>query len=270
MNLRDLKPHERIILPLDVSNVNEAIILAERLSPHIGVFKVGFEAIYSTMADLLLESAIDVSYLIHRVRFLARKITAQKTFLDVKLNDIPNTVGKAVKAIARLKPKMFNIHASAGAKAIAAAAANKGDSLLFGVTVLTSISEDECFSIFGDPPEIKVLQFARMLVDMGADGIICAPKEGLLLRKHSCFDKMTIATPNVRPLWSAGKDDQDKDRQMNPYEAILSGIDMLVIGRPILNPPAQIGGPVEAAKAIAEEIKDALTIGPNGIRRNNT
>ncbi|MEK7664908.1 MAG: orotidine-5'-phosphate decarboxylase [Patescibacteria group bacterium] len=279
MSPRDLKPSERIILPIDISNVNEAIKLVEKLSPYVGVFKIGFEAIYSTMADLFLENDIGASFLLNRVRFMARKITAQKTFLDVKLADIPNTVEKAVKAIARLKPRMFNIHTSAGAKVISAASANKGESLLFGVTVLTSIGEDECFSIFGDSPEVKVLEFAKMLVDGGADGIICAPKEGLILRKNYFFDKMIIATPNVRPLWSANKDDQNKERQMTPCEAIKAGIDMIVIGRPILNPPAQIGDSIEAAKAIAEEIENALGdiedkevffMGPNGIRRNNT
>lgn len=260
-----MKPHERIILPLDVSNVETAISLVEQLSPHVGVFKVGFEAIYSTMADLLLLPNKEIVFYLWKIRELAQKITAQKAFFDVKLADIPNTVETAVKAIVRLKPKMFNIHASAGKEVIARAVANKGESLLFGVTVLTTIDNDECISIFNTEPGIKVIQFAKMLVEGGADGVICAPKEGLLLRHINRFDKLIIACPNIRPEWMAMKeerervrDDQNIERQMTPAEAIKAKIDMLVIGRPIINPPAEIGGPVEAAKRIAEEIEEAL------------
>lgn len=181
--------------------------------------------------------------------------------MDVKLADIPNTVGKAASALARLQGRMFNVHASAGAKAIEAVVAKKGMSKVFGVTVLTSIEPGECRSIFGADPKTKVLRFADMLLKAGADGIICAPKEGLLLRQLSRFNDMTIATPNIRPLWvmtneerQRVKDDQSIDRQLTPEDAAKSGIDLQVIGRPILNPPPEIGGSVKAAQLIAQEI----------------
>lgn len=258
-----MKPHERIVLPLDVSDIDNAHRLVQMLAPFVGVFKVGFEAIYSMMAQLLSPDCAS-EYLLGRIRSLAAKITPEKAFLDVKLADISNTVGNAVKALSCLKVKMINIHASAGRETIKAAVANKGDSLLFGVTVLTSISSDECVSIFGANPGPKVIQLAKMLVDNGADGVICAPKEGILLRSDIYFDKLTIACPNIRPGWAATKeerervkDDQNIERQMTPGEAIEAGIDMLVIGRPITKPPVEIGGPVEAAKKIAEEISKA-------------
>jgi len=260
-----MRSHERIILPLDVSDIDQAQILVRMLAPYVGVFKIGFEAIYSSMASLLMpDSAAD--YWLGRIRSLAGTITPKKAFLDVKLADIPNTVGKAVKALSSLEVKMINIHASAGVKVIQAAVANKGNSQLFGVTVLTSINAEECKSIFGAEPDEKVLQFAKMLVDNGADGVICAPKEGLLLRLDPDFDKLTIACPNIRPEWAATKeerervkDDQNIERQMTPGEAVVAGIDMLVIGRPVTKPPVNIGGPVEAAKLIAEEIATALS-----------
>jgi orotidine-5'-phosphate decarboxylase len=256
---------KRIILPLDVSDVGKAQNLVDLLAPHVGVFKVGFESIYSTMVGLLLEPIDDAESLLNRVRVLAREITPQKAFLDVKLADIPNTVGNAVKALARLGVRMINIHASAGKEVIKAAVANKGKSKLFGVTVLTSISDTECLSIFQAIPQAKVFDFARMLIDNGADGIICAPKEALQLRASSFWDKLIIACPNIRPEWAATKeerervkDDQNVERQMTPYQAIKVGIDMLVIGRPITRPPQEIGSPVEAAIKIAEEISRAL------------
>ncbi len=252
------KPHERIIVALDMNDSDKASALAEDLLPHVGVFKIGFEFIYSQMAYWLGDSEFqDATTNLWRTRELV-KLIGKKAFLDVKLNDIPNTVAKASKAIASMRPKMFNVHASAGREAIKAAAANKGSSQLFGVTVLTSIERRECESIFGVHPEFKVLSFASALLDWGADGVICAPKEGQIIRSVPAFDKLLIACPNVRPSWALGKDDQDKDRQMTPHDAIMAGIDMLVIGRPITNPPPEIGGPVEAAKKIGEEISQAL------------
>lgn len=254
-----MQPHERIIVALDVNDINSAIRLVNNLSPHVGIFKIGFEMIYSVMANMLLSSSGDDLYSCLRGIWEFSRTIRRKVFLDVKLCDIPNTVEKASKAIARLKPEMFNIHASAGQEAIKKAVANKGDSKLFGVTVLTSIKREECKDIFGSDVEFKVLDLAHMLLNLGADGIICAPKEGQLIRGMPEFDKLIIACPNIRPSWSLGKDDQDKDRQMTPHQAIISGIDMLVIGRPITNPPPEIGGPVEAAKRIAKEIASAVS-----------
>lgn len=254
---------DRIILPLDVSSVAEARSLVDLLKPHVGVFKVGLEFIYSTIADLLLRGDEEAIVLLKEVRALAKALGAEHVFWDGKLCDIPNTVKGASVAISRMGVQMFNVHASAGKKAVMAAVANKGNSLVLGVTVLTSIGKqddgtDECVSIFGDNAGKKVVQFARMLCDVGADGIICAPAELLILSEAEISDGLLRATPNVRPEWAASKDDQDKKRQMTPGEAIKAGADYLVIGRPITKPPAEIGGPVEAAKRIADEIATAL------------
>lgn len=248
----------RIILPLDVSDIAQSSNLVNQLARHVGVFKWGFESIYSTMAELLMHPEADAVHYLRRVRRLTMQMGPNKVFLDGKLSDIPNTVSKAVSAIAKMGVKMFNIHASAGVKVIKAASENKGKSLLFGVTVLTSISKDECWNIFAADPDDMVMRFARDLLENGADGVICAPVEGAMLRQNPEFEKLLIACPNVRPTWAADPDDQNKDRQMTPGDAIRAGIDMLVIGRPITKPPAVIGTPENAAQLINEEIKQAL------------
>ena len=157
-------------------------------------------------------------------------------------------------AISRMGVRMFNVHASAGKEAILQAVANKRNSLVLGVTVLTSIDGDECVSIFGEEPRDKVIEFATMLVDAEADGVICSPQE---LEALKVFDPGVLlrVTPGVRPKWAAIG---DQKRVMTPGEAIKAGADYLVIGRPITKPPPEIGGPVEAAKKIAEEIVQAL------------
>jgi orotidine-5'-phosphate decarboxylase len=124
-----------------------------------------------------------------------------------------------------------------------------------GVTVLTSINNEECVSIFGNDSVTKVIQFAHRLVDAGADGIICSAQEVVFLDKYPQFGNFIKITPGVRPVWAAVG---DQKRIMTPAEAIKAGADYLVIGRPITQPPAEIGGPVEAAKRIAEEIAGAL------------
>ena len=250
-----MQPCERIILPLDVSDINLAADLVNQLSPYVGIFKVGLEMIYSTMADLILFDFLKTRSHLLNVRQLANTI-GDKTFLDVKLSDIPNTVDRASKAIVRLKPKMFNVHASSGKRSIEAAVANRGKSLVLGVTLLTSIDEEECISMFGDKPDSLVLMFSRMLLETGVNGIICSPKELEFLGKHKELDCLLKITPGVRPEWAATG---DQKRIMTPAEAIKAGASYLVIGRPITNPPPEIGGPVEAAKRIAKEIASAVS-----------
>lgn len=249
-------PKDRIILPLDVSNIAEARRLVDLLSPHVGLFKAGLEFIWSTIVDFLLLEEEAAIGLLKEARALARAIGGPSAFIDAKLADIPNTVKGASVAISRLGVKFFNVHASAGIEAVKAAVASRGNSQVLGVTVLTSIGSDECVSIFGEKPDNRVLHFAGMLKDAGADGIICSPQELLEISGSGRFDGLLRVTPGVRPEWAAAG---DQKRVMTPAEAIKAGADYLVIGRPITKPPAEIGGPVEAAQRIAEEIGSALS-----------
>lgn len=246
-----ITPKDRIILPLDVPTVAEARRLVNLLSAHVGLFKLGLEFIWSMIADLLSFEEGPAVALLQEARTLAREIDGPGTFVDGKLCDIPNTVKGASIAISRLDVKFFNVHASAGMEAIKAAVANKGNSQVLGVTVLTSISGDECVSIFGDEPGKKVLHFANNLVKAGADGIICSPQELTLLGSWGEFRGLIKVTPGVRPEWAATG---DQKRVMTPLQAMRAGADYVVIGRPITKPPAKIGGPVEAAKQVAYEI----------------
>lgn len=249
-----MEAKDRIIVALDVDSPDKAISLVEELSPHVGFFKVGLGLIYSILSSLIIlteEEAID---LLKKVRQLAQLLKGA-AFLDVKFDDIPNTVADASLAVSRMRLSMFNVHASAGKKAVANAVANKGDSLVLGVTVLTSIDGEECISIFGDEPDNKVLGFARMLSDVGADGIICSSQELLSLSGATAFDGLLKVTPGIRPKWAVKG---DQSRIMTPADAVKAGADHLVIGRPIRQPPKEIGSPAEAAKRIAEEIAAAM------------
>jgi len=229
----------RIILPLDVSSLDDARVLVKELALHVGPFKVGLQLITSVGAPQAIE-------------FVRRG--DGEVFLDGKFCDIPNTVGAASKAAATLGVNMFNVHASCGVEAMRAAVANKGDSQVLAVTVLTSLEENNAHLIFGAPSKAKVLQLARDAMLAGVDGIICSPQELPLLRKQKELDGLFMVTPGVRPEWAAAG---DQKRVMTPGEAIAAGADMLVIGRPITNPPEGMNR-LDAAERIASEIAAAL------------
>lgn len=230
----------RIILPLDGIPVEKTAHLVQVLSSVVGVFKIGLEFITKLGGQM----AVDLV-----------KGNGGQVFLDGKFCDIPNTVGEAAKAAAMLGVEFFNVHANCGAPAIKAAADNKGKSKLLVVTVLTSLSPEECQFIFGASNEEKVLQFAQMAKEAGADGLICSPKEVVLLREEADLANMLLVTPGVRPDWAAAN---DQKRIMTPREAIKAGSNYLVIGRPITKPPeSKFSSPYEAANAIADEIEAA-------------
>jgi orotidine-5'-phosphate decarboxylase len=123
------------------------------------------------------------------------------------------------------------------------------------VTVLTSLGKAASEQIFGSPPQKKVYEFAHMAAAAGADGIVCSPHELATLRSDPTLQSLITVVPGIRPSWAA---QGDQTRIMTPREAILAGASAIVVGRPILHPPAAIGGRSEAAARIAEEIQDAL------------
>ena len=226
-----------ILVALDVSDPDKAAELVNLLSPFVAYFKVGLEMLMGSITD----------------RRIAQFISelGPKMFVDCKLHDIPATMAATAKNIVALKPAMFNMHASAGVEAMSSVVAVKGDSLVLAVTVLTSLDEDNCHLIYGDPSKAKVLQLARDAKLAGADGIICSPKELEFLGKQKELTSLIKVTPGVRPVWAAAN---DQKRMMTPGEAIKAGASYLVIGRPITNPPTTMGSPVNAVEEILSEI----------------
>jgi orotidine-5'-phosphate decarboxylase len=234
-----MEAKDRIIVALDLDNMADIAKHVSTLASQVGLFKVGLEAMHALGSPQLVE----------RVHDLGGQI-----MYDAKLHDIPETMGKAMKAIATLGVKYVTIHASAGPKGIRAVVENAGKTRVIGVTVLTSHNEEECHSIFGDAPGKTVLRFAEWLAEHRAHAIVCSPLEAELLRQDPRYAGLEVITPGIRPLW-ARKNDQE--RVTTPKDAVRLGADRLVIGRPILQPPPEIGTPEEAARRIAEEIASA-------------
>ncbi|MBA2585854.1 MAG: orotidine-5'-phosphate decarboxylase, partial [Chthoniobacterales bacterium] len=174
--------------------------------------------------------------------------TGAKIFLDLKLHDIPNTVGKAVASAARLGVNMLTIHLSGGRSMIEAALAAATNGLtLLGVTVLTSMDSATLASVgIDDAMEQHVLRLARLGHTAGIRGLVASPLELRPLRSALGAD-VIIVTPGVRPDWAEAG---DQKRFMTPRNAIKSGADYLVIGRPI----TAHKNPKEAIERILDEI----------------
>lgn len=233
-----IKAKERILFALDVTDLKKAKELLHIVGHDVGGVKIGLEAISSIGAPEMIK-LLDFE--------------AAETFYDGKFHDISNTVGQASAAISRNgHVKFLNVHASSGDAAIKAAVQNRGKANVLVVTILTSITEEECLEIYGDTIANKVIQFALKGKRNGAQGVICAPAELGLIAKHPELSDLIKVTPNIQPEWMEGND-QNKQRSMTPGEAIRAGADYLVIGRGI----SEHHDPTQAIHLISLEIAQA-------------
>lgn len=235
MRLKPNRPVDRLILGLDVPTVSEAEAVVQETIGSVGAYKIGLELIYAGGLDL------------------ARRLTAQgeTVFLDTKLLDIDNTVANAVRSILKTGAVMVTVHAYPKAIAAAAKAALGHDMMILGVTVLTSMDDDDLADAgLKGPVASLVLERAQKAVANGADGLVCSALEVAELRK-TLGNQVVLITPGIRP---AGAATDDQKRVVTPEEAIKAGADYLVVGRPILNADDRRA----AADAIVQEISGAL------------
>lgn len=181
-------------------------------------------------------------------------------FLDLKFHDIPNTVGGAISAAARLpRVRLMTLHALGGRRMMQAAVAAVGAgrssrrdlARLLAVTVLTSLDGADLRQVgIAGPPARRARALARLAQKAGLDGVVASAEEAAAIRR-ACGRKFLIVVPGVRPGRAAAKDDQA--RVATPAEAIRAGADYVVVGRPITG----TRDPAGVARAILEEIAAA-------------
>ena len=223
----------RIIIPLDL-DYSQAINIAKTLDPNICRLKVGSQLFTSSGPKVINE--------LHSLGF--------DIFLDLKFHDIPNTVHESVKSAADLGVWMVNVHASGGSKMLEAS--NKAllgyenPPLLIGVTILTSLSEEEIKEIGLKGIQGQVLQLAGLVKDNGLDGVVCAAYDTTAIKRKFGGDFLAV-TPGIRP---ANSNTNDQSRVATPSEAIKNGSDYLVIGRPVTGSK----NPKDALEKIYKEI----------------
>ena len=237
------RPKDYIIFPLDVASADEAKRYIELLSDHVGLFKVGLE--------LFIRSGPDI------VQFINAGGRAG-VFLDLKLHDIPATVSRAMSGIADLGVRYATVHCGETAKMLEAAVKGAGGGVeILGVTVLTSVAAEDIreagfLSDFYPDLTRLVIKRAAMAKTAGCAGVVCSGREAAMIKRE--FGKEFAAvTPGIRPQWSLGEKD-DQQRVTTPAQAVRSGADYLVVGRPIRD----ADDPVRAAGRVAEEIEATL------------
>ncbi len=204
----------KLIVALDVEDHEKAMKLVAQLADIIDVFKVGLQLFTATGPEI--------------VKSIIAK--GSKVFLDLKLHDIPNTTAKAVESGQKMGVLAMTLHLAGGKEMLQAAAAVQPRPRLWGVTVLTSLNDDNLKQI-GIPCTVReqVSNLAKMAKDNQLDGIICSPQE-ISLTRPLVGDGFSIITPGVR----IKKSGDDQKRTMSAAEAVISGADFIVVGRPIL------------------------------------
>jgi len=231
-----MQPEKKLIAAIDTADPLRAAALIRAVAPHCGLVKLGLEFFLRNGPAAFTAAG------------------ESPVFLDLKLHDIPNTVAGAVRSLLPLGAKMLTIHAAGGAAMIAAAreaADAEGPEkrpMILAVTVLTSLDAAALSDtgIAGGVTQ-QVLRLARLALNAGADGLVCAAHEVPALR--DAFGAAPIlVVPGIRP---AGGQAGDQARVMTPEFAISAGASYIVVGRPITGAVDPGHAAAEIARSIA-------------------
>jgi orotidine-5'-phosphate decarboxylase len=220
---------DRLVLALDVGGLEEALTLAERLRPWFRTAKVGYE-LYAEAGPAAFDE-------LHGLGF--------GVFADLKLHDIPTTVSRGARALGRRGVEFLNFHAAGGVEMLRAGVEGLHEGardgghptpIALAVTVLTS-----------DPNAAELPTRLAWAREASCDGVVCAGTD--IGDAHRVGLRTMV--PGIRP---AGDEHQDQQRVATPFDAITSGADWLVVGRPV----TRAADPEAAAAAIATNVEGAL------------
>lgn len=223
---------DRLIVGLDVPTVSDAEKVVAELGDAVSFYKIGYQLAFAGGLEFARDLAAD----------------GKKVFLDMKLLDIDNTVAKGVENIARMGMSMLTLHAYPKAMRAAVEAAKGSGLCLLGVTVLTSMDEQDMIEAgYEYDPHTLVLRRAEQALAAGMGGIVCSAEEAAAVRRI-VGPKLAVVTPGIRP---AGADRGDQKRVMTPADALKAGASHLVVARPIVGAPDRRS----AAEAILLEME---------------
>lgn len=225
--------NSKVIIALDFASIDEVKDFLAGFEHEKLFVKIGMELYYQ-------EGPSIVTYI---------KSLGHNIFLDLKLHDIPNTVEKAMRGLAKLGVDMTNVHAAGGVEMMKAAKRGLGEGpALIAVTQLTSTSEEQMHSdqLINVSLNESVVHYAKCAKEAGLDGVVCSPLESPMIFEATGTDFLTV-TPGVR-LASSVSDDQK--RVMTPQKAFENGSSYIVVGRPI----TQAENPLAVYKEIIKEI----------------
>ena len=238
---------DRIILALDVDTMEEAEKLVVELKDYVGCFKVGLQLFTSCGFK----------------PFEMIKKHGSKAFFDGKFHDIPNTVARACVNLLNRGVNFFDVHTSGGSKMLSttvklskeyAKKYNMPEPTIIGVTLLSSFGQKTLTTELGVDKSLDeyVLNLSEVAKQVGLDGVLASASEAKEIRKHVGEDFIIIC-PAIRPTWSVVN---DQIRVVTPTDAIKSGVDYMVVGRPV----TQAEDKISAIKMIIDEIENAMSL----------
>ena len=204
----------RIIVAIDTFDFEKADVILEQLNPDLCLVKIG-SVVFNALGKSFLRYASSKGF---------------KIFLDLKLHDIPNTVHETITGFNDCKIDMLTVHLSGGEEMLRQAmlAGKSINTKVIGVSMLTSLEEEDSLTLFGNKLEDQTINLFKIAVKVNIDGIVCSPHElkiaNTILGSHSIK-----ITPGIRDI----KIEDDQARTMSAKEAIDRGSSFLVIGRPI-------------------------------------
>ncbi|MGH9033588.1 MAG: orotidine-5'-phosphate decarboxylase [Acidimicrobiia bacterium] len=229
--MTDPEIRDRLVLPLDVGDLDAALAMAERLAPWFGIVKVGHE-LYAEAGPGAFDRLQELGF---------------RVFADLKLYDIPNTVERAARAIGRRGVQFLNFPAvggeamlRAGIEGVREGAREAGHAapVALAVTVLTSDARADAFD-----------ERLALAVDAGCDGVVCSAHEIAAVRARDA--RLTTMVPGIR---LAGGDHHDQARVATPEDAVRAGADWVIVGRPV----TAASSPEAAASAVAQSMAAGL------------
>jgi len=243
---KPLDAKDRIVLALDVDDLEEAEKLVIELKDYVGYFKIGLQ--------------LFTSYGLSAIKMI--RDNGGKVYCDLKFHDIPNTVSHACSNLIKHNINFFNVHLQGGSKMVSQVVKTAKETskklgidppTILGISLLSSfgqrtLTEELCVE---KNIEAYSMQLTKIAKDCGLDGIVAGASEAKKIRQAFGED-FIIFFPATRPTWSAVNDQVRVD---TPTEAIKAGVDYLVIGRPITDAQDKVA----AAKLIIDEINTALT-----------
>ena len=238
---------DRIILALDVDTMEEAEKLVVELKDYVGCFKVGLQ--------LFTSCGFKPFEMIEK--------HGSKAFFDGKFHDIPNTVARACVNLLNRGVNFFDVHTSGGSKMLSttvklskeyAKKYNMPEPTIIGVTLLSSFGQKTLTTELGVDKSLDeyVLNLSEVAKQVGLDGVLASASEAKEIRKHVGEDFIIIC-PAIRPTWSVVN---DQIRVVTPTDAVKSGVDYMVVGRPV----TQAEDKISAIKMIIDEIENAMSL----------
>lgn len=225
---------DRLIVALDVPNVVQGLDLATRLGESVSFYKIGLGML--TGGGLALANELKAEH-------------GKRIFLDMKFFDIPATVEAAVRGIAQFNLDFLTVHGDPHVVRAAMQGASGSGLKILAVTILTALDRADLDASLIKPGAMEeiVLERAARAFEAGADGVIASPHEAAAIRALPGAAGRLIVTPGVRPAGGAAN---DQKRIATPAQAIRSGADHIVVGRPIWAAP----DPASAARAILADL----------------